>query len=48
MNNNSVMYLQGINFVQSQVVIENIINFDDKVIDKFAFCKEREWAFLYH
>jgi hypothetical protein len=30
--------------IMEKVVIENIINFDDKVIDKFAFCKG-EWTF---
>jgi hypothetical protein len=30
-----------------KIVIENI-NFDDKVIDKFSFCKERRMDFLYN
>jgi hypothetical protein len=31
--------------IMEKVVIENIINFGDKVIDKFAFCKERRMDF---
>jgi hypothetical protein len=34
--------------IMEKVMIENIINFDEKVIDKFAFCKDRRMDFLYH
>jgi hypothetical protein len=31
--------------IMQKVMIENIINFDDKFIDKFAFCKESRMDF---
>jgi hypothetical protein len=34
--------------IMEKIVIEDIINFGDKVIDKFAFCKERRMDFLFH
>jgi hypothetical protein len=30
-----------------KIIIENIINFNGKMIDKFANCKERRMDFLY-